>query len=120
MRRLIATLGVVVLAVVVVPGAPARTDVRSGAKTIGVTLGRPAEMRITLSTRTASSGTVTFTVVNRGKVPHDFSIAGKKTRTLKTGERATLRVRLSKGRAAYKCTIPGHAAAGMKGSLRVV
>ena len=62
-------------------------------------------------------GTHTFTLVNRGKSPHDLKLAGKKTKVLKSGERSTLRVTLKKGTYAFLCTVPGHAALGMKGKL---
>jgi uncharacterized cupredoxin-like copper-binding protein len=35
------------------------------------------------------------------------------------GKTTTLIVTLGAGSKAYKCTVPGHAAAGMKGKLRV-
>jgi cytochrome c6 len=63
---------------------------------------------------------VIFTVVNKGKVAHDFKIAGKKTKRLAPGEKAKLTVEFKKnGRFSYICTVPGHAAAGMKGKLPV-
>ena len=37
----------------------------------------------------------------------------------KKGKHATLTVRLKKGKYSYKCTVPGHAAAGMKGTFTV-
>jgi uncharacterized cupredoxin-like copper-binding protein len=65
-------------------------------------------------------GAVTFTVTNRGKLRHDFKIAGKKTPLLSPGKRATLKVTFRKaGRFPYLCTVPGHAAGGMKGTLVV-
>lgn len=65
-----------------------------------------------------TAGKTTFRVVNRGQASHDFKIAGKKTRLLSNGQRATLTVRLVKGkRYPYVCTVPGHAALGMKGTL---
>ena len=61
-----------------------------------------------------------FTVVNKGKISHDFKIAGKKTPTLNPGKMATLRVMFTKkGRFPYLCTLPGHASAGMKGVFSV-
>jgi uncharacterized cupredoxin-like copper-binding protein len=57
--------------------------------------------------------------VNKGKTMHDFQIGGKKTALLTPGKRATLRVTLKKGKYAYKCTFPGHAALGMKGTFTV-
>jgi plastocyanin len=64
-------------------------------------------------------GKHTFTFVNRGHATHDFKIAGKKTRILDPGGRQALTVTLKKGRYPYLCTVPGHAALGMKGVLVV-
>jgi len=78
------------------------------------------DFKFRLSKARVPTGTVIFTVVNRGKIAHDFKIAGKKTRQLAPGQRATLRVKISRrGRFSYICTLPGHAAAGMKGVLAV-
>jgi len=79
------------------------------------------EFRFALSRRSVPTGTtVVFKVVNRGKITHNFKIAGKKTKNLNPGKSATLRVKFTKkGRYAYVCTIPGHAAAGMKGVFAV-
>jgi nitrite reductase (NO-forming) len=78
-----------------------------------------SEFKFVLSKRSAPAGTVTFVVTNKGKVTHDFKIAGKKTPLLKPGKSATLRVTLRKGRYPYLCTVPGHAPAGMKGAFTV-
>jgi nitrite reductase (NO-forming) len=65
-------------------------------------------------------GTVTFSVVNRGKIGHDFKIAGKKTPIIKPGKSAKLKVVFKKkGRYPYLCTVPGHAKLGMQGTLSV-
>ncbi|MET0552999.1 MAG: plastocyanin/azurin family copper-binding protein, partial [Vicinamibacteria bacterium] len=77
------------------------------------------EFRFTLSARSVAKGIVTFRVTNKGKTPHDFRIGGKKTALLAPGKAATLRVALKAGKAPYLCTLPGHAAAGMKGTLTV-
>ena len=79
------------------------------------------EFKFALSRRSVPTGTtVVFKVVNRGKITHNFKIAGKKTKNLNPGKSATLTVKFAKkGRYAYVCTIPGHAAAGMKGVFAV-
>jgi uncharacterized cupredoxin-like copper-binding protein len=78
------------------------------------------EFRFRLSKQSAHPGTVVFRVVNHGKVAHDFRIAGRKTPIIKPGKSAVLRVVFRKaGRYPYLCTVPGHAAAGMKGVLKV-
>ena len=78
------------------------------------------EFSFKLSRRTVRVGTVIFKVVNKGKLSHDFKIAGKKTPLIKPGKHAALKVVFKKkGNYAYVCTVPGHAAAGMKGVLIV-
>ena len=63
---------------------------------------------------------VTFRVRNRGAVPHDFVIAGHRTKVLRPGQRATLRVRFrAKGAKRFLCSVPGHVRLGMKGALGV-
>jgi uncharacterized cupredoxin-like copper-binding protein len=77
------------------------------------------EYKFTLSPKSVRHGTVTFRITNRGKLAHDFKIAGKKTKILQKGKSTTLTVKLRKGTYRYVCTIPGHADKGMKGTLRV-
>jgi uncharacterized cupredoxin-like copper-binding protein len=75
--------------------------------------------RFVLSRRSAPHGKVTFNVTNKGRLRHDFKIAGKKTKLLKHNQTATLTVTLAKGKKyTYLCTVPGHAAAGMKGVFK--
>jgi len=79
-----------------------------------------SEFKFVLSKKTARRGVVAFKVTNVGRISHDFEIKGRKTRLLSHGESATLRVTfLRKGHYTYKCTVPGHAAAGMKGVFTV-
>jgi len=70
-----------------------------------------------LSTKKVKHGKVTFKVTNTGSLMHDFQINGKKTKLLAKGKTATLTVTLAKGKFAYKCTVAGHAAGGMKGTF---
>jgi uncharacterized cupredoxin-like copper-binding protein len=76
-----------------------------------------SEFKFKLSTSSAKAGKVTFKVTNKGKIPHDFKIAGKKTPMLKPGKSATLTATIKKGKNAYLCTVSGHAGLGMKGSF---
>ena len=73
--------------------------------------------KFTLSKKSATHGKVKFVVTNKDSIKHDFKIAGKKTVLLKPGKTVTLNVTLKAGKFAYLCTVPGHAAAGMKGTL---
>jgi uncharacterized cupredoxin-like copper-binding protein len=89
------------------------------ATSVTVTAGKPTEFHFTLSKKSVPAGAVTFTVKNGGKLAHDFKIAGKKSRMVQPGKSTTLKVTLKKGKAQYLCTVPGHAAAGMRGTLTV-
>src|ERR1700748_262969 len=79
--------------------------------TITVTAGKPSEFHFTLSSSSAKAGAVTFKVTNKGALPHDFSIDGKKTKLLSPGQSASLSVTVKKGSNPYECTVTGHAAA---------
>jgi uncharacterized cupredoxin-like copper-binding protein len=94
------------------PFAGARST-QSQATTVHVTA--KDTLRFVLSRKKAPHGKTIFKVKNTGVLRHDFKIAGKKTKMLGHNQSATLTVVLSKGKHPYKCTVPGHAAAGMKG-----
>jgi plastocyanin len=102
-----------------VPAVPATAGTRSASTTTTVkVIGK--EFSFVLSRKSGPRGTFVFRFTNRGTVPHDFKIAGKKTPLVQAGGTATLRVKITKkGRYPYVCTVPGHAAAGMKGVFTV-
>ena len=78
------------------------------------------EFKFALSKKTVPKGAVTFELVNRGKVSHDFKIAGKTSAKINAGRMGSLKVKFKRaGRYRYICTVPGHAEAGMKGVLTV-
>jgi len=97
--------------------APAQAAV-TGAQATAVAV-TAKEFRFTLSRTTVPHGETVFTVVNHGQVAHNFWIDGNATPQIQPGHSATLRVTLDRGTFTYVCTVPGHAAAGMKGSLTV-
>ena len=108
-------------AAVLVPGAGAAVAAQSHgvAKKATITV-TATEFKFKLSKTSAPKGSVTFKVVNKGKTVHDFKINGKKTPSIAPGKSASLTVKFTKtGKFAYLCTIPGHAAAGMKGNFTV-
>ena len=78
------------------------------------------EFSYVLSRTAVPVGRVRFTVVNRGAVAHDFAIGARRTRLLQPGRSAVLLVTFPRGgRFAFRCTVPGHAALGMRGTLVV-
>ena len=115
----VATVGLAAV-VVLAWAVPAFAHHNKAAATVTVTAGKPAEFKFTVSAKSVPHGSVTFKVTNGGALSHDFSINGKKTAQIAKGKSATLTVTFSKaGSYAYQCTVPGHAAAGMKGTLKV-
>jgi len=102
------------LAVAVPALASPASSGRASATSVKVTA---SEFKFVLSTKSATHGSITFTVVNKGKLAHDFKIAGKKTALIQPGKSAKLTVTLKAGKYPYVCTVPGHAQAGMKGTF---
>jgi len=105
-----------------------------------VTAGKPTELAFTLSrssvpppTARAPGLKVRFEVTNGGQLPHDFEVCtapvrqakantcrGEVTRLLEPGQSAALTATFEKrGIYEYLCTVPGEAAAGMKGLIGV-
>ncbi len=74
-----------------------------------------------LSRRSVPAGsTVRFVVRNRASTPHDFAIAGKRTKYLRRAQSQTITVRFPrKGSYRFVCTVPGHAHLGMRGTFSV-
>jgi nitrite reductase (NO-forming) len=88
----------------------------------------PASVDIELADLTLTPGTASVAaggsleVTNHGAIPHDVAIKGTalKTAMLAGGEHATLaRGDLPAGTYTMFCDVPGHEAAGMKGTLTV-
>ena len=79
------------------------------------------EWSFKLSKKTVPVGsTVAFKVVNKGKIGHDFKIAGKKTKLLAPGKSQTITVKFGKkGKFKYICSVTGHARLGMQGLFGV-
>jgi uncharacterized cupredoxin-like copper-binding protein len=102
---------------VAVPATAATQQKAATTTNVTVTM---TEFKFKLTKTSAPKGTVAFKVVNKGKLAHDFKINGKKTKLVAPGKSATLSVTFAKaGKQAYLCTVPGHAAGGMKGTFTV-
>jgi uncharacterized cupredoxin-like copper-binding protein len=99
-------------------GAAAPSTLSTDTTTATVTV-KATEFSFRLSKASVPHGKVVFRVANRGKVAHDFSISGKTSSLVGPGKSTTLTVTLAAGKLLYVCTVPGHAAAGMKGNLTV-
>ena len=76
---------------------------RNPASTVHVTVGGG---RCVLSQKTVPVGPVTFVVSNRGSSSDDFVVDGSRTRLLRPGRTATLKVDLAKaGTYTYRCAV---------------
>jgi uncharacterized cupredoxin-like copper-binding protein len=115
MKRITLALGVALAALVVTASVAARPTAAT-ATTVKVTL---KDFKFVLSKTRVPRGKVTFKLTNKGKLPHDFKISGKKSKMLGPGKTGTLIVTLSRGKKPYICTVAGHTKLGMKGTLTV-
>jgi plastocyanin len=69
---------------------------------------------------TATAGKVTISMPNQAPIQHDISIQGDgKGPVVGTGGTSTFTTTLKPGTYTFLCTVPGHAQAGMKGTLTV-
>jgi uncharacterized cupredoxin-like copper-binding protein len=115
MRR--TRLGLVALLLLAVLAVPIAALARVAATTDRVTM---TEFHYALSPVSVHKGVVRFTLSNNGSVGHDLKINGKKSAIIGPHKTGSFSVTFRKaGRYTYLCTVPGHAAAGMKGVLIV-
>ena len=122
-RRVVGTLGLIAVAAAGLATGFARAHPaapQAANATTHITVAA-SEFKFVFSKRSIPAvGTVIFTVVNKGKISHNFRIAGKTTPNLLPGKSANITVKFTKkGHYAYLCTIAGHASAGMKGTFSV-
>jgi uncharacterized cupredoxin-like copper-binding protein len=115
-RSISALVAVALASLAITQLASARTDRQASATATPVQV-KGGEFFFRLSTKSIKRpGKVTFVFKNIGHVRHDFKINGKKTPLIAPGKTAKLMVTLKKkGKYRYLCTVPGHAAAGMRG-----
>jgi plastocyanin len=76
------------------------------------------------TTLTASAGTVTIDFENQSSLPHNVTVADSTGKVLGStptfsGGSKNLTLKLAKGTYTYYCSVPGHRAAGMQGTLTV-
>ena len=82
-------------------------------------------LKFNTTTLSAKAGTVTITMDNPSSsgVPHAIAVEGNGVdqdgKTVEPGNASTLTVKLKPGTYTFYCPVPGHEAAGMKGTLTV-
>lgn len=87
-------------------------------KTINVSSDKKAPLAYKGMPKTLKAGTYTFRYTNNSGLPHNLKIGKVSTPMFNRGTK-TIKVTLKKGTAAFICTVPGHAAGGMKGRIKV-
>ena len=97
------------------PSSSSSTTLRISAKAAG--------LAFSTTRLTAAHGTVTIMMKNLSPIPHDVAIQGNgvntKGKIVPKGGTSTVTATLKKGVYTFLCTVPGHAAAGMKGKLTI-
>jgi plastocyanin len=81
------------------------------------------QLKYLASSATATPGKVTVRMVNKSSVPHDIAIKGTGVSAVgpvvTNGGVSTVKTSLKAGTYTFYCTVDGHEAAGMKGTLTV-
>ena len=80
----------------------------------------PTELRFDKSELAARAGRVTIVMTNPSQIGHNVSLEGDgHGATVGNGGTSTVSAELKAGRYTYYCSVPGHRAAGMHGTLTV-
>ena len=117
----------------VLPAMGAKAGHAALVQNVTVTVTKATEFKFKLSKVALKKGIVAFKVTNGGNLPHDFKVCssnkgtltantctGRSTPLVSPGQTDTLRVTfLRSGTYEYLCSVPGHAAGGMKGLIKI-
>jgi uncharacterized cupredoxin-like copper-binding protein len=131
-RIILASVGAAALSVL--PATAGATPAHHAlVQNVTVLVTKSTEFKFKLSKSLLKRGIVSFKFTNGGNLPHDFKVCssntgnltattckGRATPLVSPGASNTLRVTfLRTGTYEYLCTVPGHAAAGMKGLIKI-
>ena len=113
-----------VVAVSLKPGSGSATGGTDGSMNHGATVGKISVSAFDLGfdktkIDVSAAGDYEVTLVNTGSAPHDITFPDGQTLAAKAGETVTKTMTIPAGGTSFLCSIPGHAAAGMKGTLTV-
>ena len=120
-------IAVLFVAAVVAVGTPGGAGLRPASAQAAHRAARTTTIRVSthnaryvLSSRTAPRGVVIFKITNPSRFPHDFSINGRTSELITTGQSTTLRVTFHrKGHYVYKDTFDHHAQTGDRGGFTI-
>jgi plastocyanin len=106
--------------------APATTESTGAAGGGGSELKLTADksaLKFDKKTLTAKAGSVTLTLTNPSSIPHNVAVEGngvdEKGEVVSGGKTSTVTADLKAGEYKFYCSVDGHAAAGMTGTLTV-
>ena len=113
-----------VVAVSLKPGSGSATGGTDGSMNHDATVGKISVSAFDLGfdktkIDVSAAGDYEVTLVNTGSAPHDITFPDGQTLAAKAGETVTKTMTIPAGGTSFLCSIPGHAAAGMKGTLTV-
>jgi len=104
------------------PASPAPSS--SGGSTLSVAANPEGQLKFNTTSLTAKAGSVSISFANSASLPHNLTVASASgaavgaTATFQGGTRI-LALNLKPGAYKFYCTVPGHRAAGMEGTLTV-
>jgi plastocyanin len=95
-----------------------------GSSKIAIAANPSGALKFDKTSLAAKAGQVTVTFTNKAPLGHNFTIQSSGGQTVGAtptfnGGSKTLSVKLKPGKYTFLCTVPGHAMAGMKGTLTV-
>lgn len=101
--------------------APRTIAPAAGATDLAVDADPGGALAFTQTALSAPAGEVTLTLTNAGAVPHNIAVKGQDpvSEIVQDGGTSDITVALPAGDYEYYCAVPGHEAAGMKGTLTV-
>jgi plastocyanin len=103
-------------------GSSSSSSSSGGGETLKLAADKSA-LKFDKSSLTAKAGKVTLEMANPSQIPHAVAIKGNGVdvdgKTIGNGETSTASADLKPGTYTFYCPVPGHEAAGMKGTLTV-
>jgi plastocyanin len=105
-------------------GAAATSGGGGGGSTVKVSADPSGQLKFNTTKLTAKAGSDTFDFTNQAPLSHNFTIESSSGQSVAatptfSGGSKSVTANLKPGTYKFLCTVPGHAAAGMEGTLTV-
>jgi plastocyanin len=103
--------------------APTQKAAKEQNGTLQIDADPNGQLKFLASSASASAGHVTIKMANKSSVPHDIGVKGGGVNqvgpVVSNGGTSTVSITLKPGTYTFFCSVDGHEAAGMKGTLTV-